>query len=184
MKNTTRRQSHLLFSPFFWLGSFTAALTIAIGCSSSISTPAGCTAGQAVACTCASGQTGTELCGSSECVCDGTSDDSGAPAPGADAGESADAGDHNGDGGHVDDGATPGTLYSACAVQGSFGWTCTQPNAIDTINCTDPKFPYCFGGGQGYWCTADCADAGFTAACLAETGGCQPTACNAKGYCK
>lgn len=117
---------------------------------------------------------------------------------------------HNGDGGHIDDGASPAELYSACARTGSFGSPCTVPNAIDTTDCTDPDFPYCFGGGQGYWCTAACDvavdagdagedggdEAGGFAPCLIEVPdggfpdggvpnlGCTPTACNAKGYCK
>ena len=96
------------------------------------------------------------------------------------------------------------SLYGACARQGSFGYPCTVPNAIDTTDCTDPNFPYCFGGGQGYWCTTYCGtvdagDDGGTvtggfAACVVEVpdggfpdaagAGCTPSACNNKGYCK
>ncbi len=176
---------------FLLVGASASAFLAALiaGCSSSPGTPENtesCTAGTTVACTCAGGATGSQLCGAPTCTC---SDDAGATSsPDAgkevDASEPVDAGPRNGDGGHVDDGAPPGSLYGACAVKGSFGWPCTEANAIDPTSCTDPKFPYCFGGGQGYWCTADCADAGFASACAAEATGCAPTACNAKGYCK
>ncbi len=152
-----------------------AALLTALGCSSSSSRPCGVPGWDGrIACVCADGESGTQSCGAASCSCGGASD----------AGAGADSGLHIGDGGHVEDGATPGSLYGSCALTGSFGWPCAQANAIDSVDCTDPRFPYCFAGGQGSWCTAICEDAGFSASCLIEDAGCTPTACNTKGYCK
>jgi hypothetical protein len=187
----------LFKKPTLWLASM-GLVALVVACSSS-STPSGggsesCSGNDVVACTCSNGQTGTGKCNDpASCSCN--TEDAGTTTPVT----SDDSGTvHNGDGGHVDDGATPATLYSACAKAGSFGATCTSPNANDPTECTDPKFPYCFGGGQGYWCTAPCGDdAGGFAACTVEepdggfpdaagnpNQGCNPSACNAKGYCK
>ena len=69
-------------------------------------------------------------------------------------------------------------------VKGSFGSTCAATvTGADPTDCTDPGYAECFVGGQGAWCTklckaaTDCTTGG-------EDAGCQPTACNAKGYCK
>ncbi len=200
----------LFKNPILWLASTGVATLIVVACSSS-STPSGgttptCTNNDSVACVCPNGQESTAKCNDpASCACGQTPGDDSGPVTAPDSG-------HDGDGGHVDDGASPSAMYSACAKQGSFGYPCTIPNANDPANCTDPNFPYCFGGGQGYWCTAFCGtsdggddagddggDAGVTglAACLVEepdggyldaatspNQGCGPTACNAKGYCK
>jgi hypothetical protein len=168
-----------------------AVLAVAAGCSSSSAPAAGCTAGTTVACSCAGAETGTQLCGSAICSC-GT-------ASQADAGASTeDAGEHIGDGGRVTDGASPSTLYSACALEGSFGWPCSLANVpgadagdqtavLDPVDCTDPSYPYCFLGGQGSWCTAPCTLSNVSSTCTVEDAGCAPrtdTTCNAKGFCK
>jgi hypothetical protein len=86
-------------------------------------------------------------------------------------------------------------LYGACATKGSFGWPCTETaTGLDPTDCTDPNYPYCFVGGQGTWCTALCDEDAGDNACLEaadasgatglDGGGCIPSACNAKGYCK
>jgi hypothetical protein len=172
-------QRHLLSSPALWISAAAIAVGAVLGCSSSQSSgptsTAECTAGSTVSCTCSNGQSGTELCGAapSACKC------AGSPAEGSDAGAPPE-----GDGGHLNDGATPSQLYAACAVPGSFGAGCTQPNANDPTNCTDPEYPYCFGGGQGYWCTKPCTATGNECTTGVEDAGCIPTQCNARGYCK
>jgi hypothetical protein len=95
-------------------------------------------------------------------------------------------GDVPGDATHKDDQPAPDTTY-ACAVEGGFGWSCSRTvSGPDPAECTDPRFPICFAGGQGARCTAACGDAGV-AACPIPSGadaGCVPTDCNARGYCK
>jgi hypothetical protein len=87
-----------------------------------------------------------------------------------------------GDGGH--DGATAATTYGACAVKGSFGWTCAATTSgADPTDCTDPSYPDCFVGGQGAWCTTACTSATDCTA-VSSDAGCIPTACNTRGYCK
>ena len=186
------------------LASTGIGMALVVACSSS-STPSGgsiptCQGSDVVACTCANGQTGTGQCNDpSSCSCNTPSgSDAGC---GSDAAPSDDDGGHNGDGGHVDNAPSPAALYDQCYRAGSFGAPCTVDNGPDPTNCTDPNFPYCFGGGQGYWCTAECGDGGTDfSTCLIEvpdggfpdaagdeagTGpGCTPSACNAKGYCK
>jgi hypothetical protein len=169
---------HLLASPVAWLSAAGIAVAFVFGCSSSQSSgpssSGGCTAGSTVSCTCSNGETGTEACGAAPSACSCNTTDGGA----------SDSGPTQGDGGHLNDGATPSSLYSACAVKGGFGWPCTQANANDPTNCTDPEYPYCFGGGQGYWCTKSCTAAGGECASGVEDAGCVPSACNARGYCK
>jgi hypothetical protein len=170
---------HLLASPALWISAVVVAAGAVFGCSSSQSSgPTGnqCTAGSTVSCTCSNGQTGTELCGAAPSACTCGASDAGATGDSGEQGQ--------GDGGHLNDGATPSQLYAACAVTGGFGWGCTQPNADDPANCTDPEYPYCFGGGQGFWCTKACTAAGNECATGIEDAGCKPTACNARGYCK
>jgi hypothetical protein len=102
--------------------------------------------------------------------------DDGGDATAADAPE-----DHPGEGSH--DGAPPDALYG-CALPGSFGAPCTlSASGPDSKDCTDPKYPQCFVGGQGAWCTKTCTG---TADCTTgiEDGGCAPTGCNGRGYCK
>lgn len=201
---SSRSARSAAYLSLFTLAAAAAVLAIAAGCSSSEAPAAGCTAGTTVACACSSGETGTQLCGSAACTCASpgagatkdsgangvTEDDSGTP--------SLDAGEHIGDGGRVTDGASPASLYTACALQGSFGWPCSIANApdvdaagqsavLDPIDCTDPSYPYCFLGGQGSWCTAPCTLATVAATCNLEDAGCAPrtdTTCNAKGFCK
>jgi len=177
---------HLLASPALWLVSAGIAVASVFGCSSGQSqgptTSAGCTAGSTVSCTCANGQTGTELCGAapSACSCGAVSN----PDAGAHESDSGAPGQGQGDGGHLNDGSTPTSLYGTCAVQGGFGWPCTQANANDPTSCTDPEYPFCFGGGQGFWCTKKCTAGGGECAQGVESSGCTPTSCNARGYCK
>lgn len=95
--------------------------------------------------------------------------------------------DTPGDATHKDDHEDPITVYSACAVRGSFGWPCSlTASGPDTAECTDPNYPQCFVGGQGAWCTASCAEFGTCPGPEADAGdaGCVPSACNARGYCK
>lgn len=170
------------------------AALVAAGCSSGApSDPSteSCVSGSTVTCTCENGQKGSQLCGSPTCTCaaadaGAVDDDAGRAATVADAGGegAADTGSHAGSGGGGGDGPAPSALYGACASKGSFGWPCSVDNGPDPTDCTDPRFPYCFAGGQGSWCTVECGDAGFAVSCAAETTGCAPTACNAKGYCK
>lgn len=108
---------------------------------------------------------------------------------GGETGSGADSGGHDGaigaDGGGESDGShdapAPDALYG-CAVMGSFGWTCTATaTGPDPTECTDPNFPDCFVGGQGAWCTKTCAS---VSDCADDGGGCTPSGCNTKGYCK
>ena len=95
--------------------------------------------------------------------------------------------DTPGDATHKDDHVAPSTAYSACAVQGSFGWPCSlTTSGPDPTECTDPNFPYCFSGGLAAWCTASCAQFGTCPGGDEDGGdaGCVPSACNARGYCK
>jgi hypothetical protein len=106
----------------------------------------------------------------------------------AEAGENADEdedADTPGDATHKDE-QPPLTATYACAVQGGFGWPCTVAvSGPDSAECTDPRFPYCFVGGQGGRCTAPCGDAGVGACpSVGADAGCVPTDCNARGYCK
>jgi hypothetical protein len=81
-------------------------------------------------------------------------------------------------------GAAPDALYGACAVKGSFGANCAATTSgPDPTDCTDPAFPDCFAGGQGAWCTKTCTSV-TDCTSAAEDGGCAPSACNMKGYCK
>ena len=102
----------------------------------------------------------------------------------SDAGESADA-DVPGDATHRDEQAAPSVTY-ACALEGGFGSPCTLAvSGPDTAECTDPRFPDCFVGGQGGRCSAACGDGGIAACPVVAAGaGCVPTECNARGYCK
>lgn len=201
---TARRGANL---PFFLILSTSASvLAIAEGCSSTEAPAAGCTAGTTVSCACATGQTGTQLCGSAACTCASsggtgtgtTKEDGGAAGEDDASAPSGDAGERIGDGGRVTDGASPASVYAACALQGSFGWPCSIANAsnadaagqsavLDPTDCSDPNYPYCFLGGQGSWCTAPCTLMSVATTCNVEDAGCAPrtdTTCNAKGFCK
>jgi hypothetical protein len=118
-------------------------------------------------------------CSSTKASSAASSDASEAP------GEDDDA-DTPGDATHKDDQPAPSATY-ACALEGGFGWLCTlDASGPDPGECTDPRFPICFAGGQGARCTAECGDGGV-AACPAASGGgtgCIPSDCNARGYCK
>jgi hypothetical protein len=110
------------------------------------------------------------------------------PAAGSDAGggdttAAVDApDDHVGEGNH--DGPPPDALYG-CALPGSFGAPCTAATSgADPTDCTDPEYPVCFVGGQGAWCTKSCTAGGSECTTAIEDGGCAPTSCNARGYCK
>ena len=143
-----------------------------------------------MSCTCANGEQGTETCGSTSCECalsSGSPDKwqrhrGGMRRRATRERRPPTAAKVKGPGNH--DGAAPSSLYGACAVKGGFGWPCTVSNALDPTNCTDPNYPFCFGGGQGFWCTRACTTANFETACNVEDAGCQSSACNAKGYCK
>ena len=90
--------------------------------------------------------------------------------------------DHPGEGAH--DGPAPDALYG-CALPGSFGANCrATATGADPTDCTDPEYPICFVGGQGAWCTKTCTPTGTECTTGVEDGGCAPTGCNGRGYCK
>src|SRR5262249_29458620 len=118
----------------------------------------------------------------------GCSSSSSTPGPTGDDGGGGDATaadapeDHPGEGSH--DGPPPDAIYSGCEKTGSLGPPCTATaTGPDPPNCTDTQYPICFVGGQGSWCTKTCTN---TTDCTngAEDGGCVPTGCNGRGYCK
>ena len=152
------------------VGSASAAVAMAIGCSSSSSGPTPCS--------------GTA------CVDANTTSDTGAMDTGTsadsatvDTGESDSGTESDVVGDGPRDGASPTSMYGACAVMGGFGWPCTlTTSGADPTDCTDPNYPQCFVGGQGAWCTKLCT--GNTDCTAMEDAGCAPTQCNARGYCK
>ncbi|MGH7297264.1 MAG: hypothetical protein ACRELB_20160 [Polyangiaceae bacterium] len=143
-----------------WAGTWALAAGVATGCSSSTSGGSGTQGGGEGGATSETGA-GSET---------GSGSDAGTGADGAE-----DSGAH--------DAPAPDALYG-CAVQGSFGWTCTATTTgPDPTECTDPAFPDCFVGGQGAWCSSTCASATDCTGGAVDAS-CAPTSCNSKGYCK
>lgn len=150
-----------------WSVSFACAATFGVACSSSSG----------------SGSPPPSGCDGALCIDTGVPADTGASQ--ADTGATNEGDSGAADSGHPDehDSAAPDALYGACAVTGSFGWSCAaSATGADPADCTDPNYPDCFVGGQGSWCTKACIANGD---CVAiEDAGCVPSACNMKGYCK
>jgi hypothetical protein len=165
----TRRS--LLVHALLLTGSTSMAVGLAIGCSSSTVGPSACSG---TACEDANTAADTSIADT------GNGGDTGSPAEtgASDAGTESDV---VGDGPR--DGASPTSLYGACALMGSFGWPCTlTASGADPAECTDPNYSQCFVGGQGAWCTKLCTGNGDCTA--VEDAGCVPTECNARGWCK
>jgi hypothetical protein len=155
------RAPSLITNPVLWLGSLSVAAAIGFACGCSSSSPGPETS------------TGEDS---------GTKSDGGTTSDTGTGGDAMNMQDVVGDGAH--DGAAPDALYSACALNGSFGWPCTlTATGPDPTDCTDPNYPDCFVGGQGAWCTKACT-MGTDCTTGLEDAGCVPTACNARGYCK